>query len=447
MPSPLRNITLPKYFGMPPESHVSENIRFNSMPVLEISPHVPDFSYGLTLFRMKKAWTIDDKEQFGYHELLALYGYELDSEPLRIAFLADSFPTDSFTNEYSESQLNRITDVASQTAQEIAQMVGVKSVGAGLNKIKNALGSEGAGGALSGMIGMGQSAADTIGTGFNKMFPVLTGGGSLVSRLATGARVDFPLLWRNSAFQPSYSVTCRLYNPAPGDDEITEKYIIGPIAAILCLCLPQSKDGYTYSWPFLHKIKCKGFFDLGAAYISNVSIIKGGDQQQIAWNKRLGIVDVRIDFGGLYASMLTGEENPDQDKSSLTSYLAILKESDDIKDMYADPLSTENSTQVKISKPANIPSPQQLANGERNLNINEKAAGQPSGYKISGPGYKETVTSQNSKKIIAPQKQNSYTSGGADNVTDNENFQSGTVRRVSFEESYAATILEDIMPM
>jgi len=435
----LRIIKLPKFFGMPPDTHVSENLKLNSMPVLKITPHVPEFQAGLSLFRLKKAW--DTTKSIGYKDLLEIYGFELDSTPVRIAFIADSFPTDTFANEYADSFLNRVTDIASSGAAEIAQITGTRSAGEGVDKIANALKEAGGmAGALGSGITGAKNVVESAGQALGNTFTSLKGSGGLISKLMAGARVDFPQIWKNSGFQPSYSVTCRLYNPNPKSDEATEKYIIGPIAAILCLCLPQTEDGNTYSWPFIHKIDCPGLFSLNAAFISNVTVIKGGDQQQIAWNKRLGIVDVRIDFGGLYSSMLIGDKNPNEDRSTLMSYLSNLRQSSGTEDIYKDPENTESSKSNSTPAKTGAPTRKKLVEDEININKNKNA----SGYIIKGPGYKETVSSVGNVKT--QQKQYSYTSGGVENTTDNENFYVSTGRRVSTTDSYVADFLGDTMP-
>jgi hypothetical protein len=157
-----------------------------------------------------------------------------------------------------------------------------------------------------------------------------------------GSRFDFPMIWTDSSFQPSYTMTVRLYNPDPASLEATKKYIIGPIAALLLLGLPLSDDnkGSTYNYPFLHKIKCPGIYFLNPCFISNISVIKGGDQQQIAYNQRLSIVDVRLDFGSLFSSMLASKYTNDK-RPTLKSYLKVMEEGKDLhntddSDLYID---------------------------------------------------------------------------------------------------------------
>jgi hypothetical protein len=141
--------------------------------------------------------------------------------------------------------------------------------------------------------------------------------------LAAGGRIDFPMLWKNSTFAPSYTMTIRLYNPNPASREITAKYIIGPVAALLLLGLPQSVGEGAYSWPFIHRIWSPGIYNIDPAYISNITIVKGGDQQQISWKQRMGVVDVRIDFGSVFNSILSNASES-RNRPTLKGYLSAM---------------------------------------------------------------------------------------------------------------------------
>jgi hypothetical protein len=101
-------------------------------------------------------------------------------------------------------------------------------------------------------------------------------------------------------------MTVRLYNPNPRSVKDTKKFIVGPIVALMLLAVPITDNGSTYSWPFFHRILSPGIYDLNPGFISNITVIKGGDQQQISQQQRMGIVDVRIDVGSLFSTMVAG---------------------------------------------------------------------------------------------------------------------------------------------
>lgn len=321
-------------YGLPPSTWISDEMIVNSMPVMEITPCKPHFESGLNLFSV-----IDDTAK--YNEILSRHGFTTPN-PIKAAFLADSFPTDSFTNDYGETFLQKFTDVASMGMSQLAQMTGsqtgtqaIKNIGTAFSDI-----GKGVGGATGGIIsGAGGTAVDIAGgmerllknmqTGQAQSLSGLIGGGAnLVNKMVAGHRVDFPQVWRNSGYTPSYTATIRLYNPNPGSYETTLQYIVGPLAVFLLLALPRSDDGRTYNWPFFHKIKATGIYNLSPAVITNITVIKGGDQQQISYNQKLAIVDLRIDFTSLYNSILIEEgNNTFTNRPTLRSYLDALNSS------------------------------------------------------------------------------------------------------------------------
>jgi hypothetical protein len=310
-------------FGLPPGGHVSDHMMYNTMPILEIHPGEPELIQGLSVFRIKETREI-------FEDLLELQGF-LAPYPLRFAYIADSFPSDSFTNEYGETFLNKITDVASSGFSQLAQMTGSRTGSEALKDIGGTLskaGEEMEGPAAYALKGLGYG-ANLAGNYANKIANAFSGTsfsnvGHLINKMIAGARIDFPQVWRNSGFTPSYSVTIRLYNPRPGNERSTKRWIVGPLAILLCLVVPRSDDGQTYNWPFFHRITSSGIWDLDPAVITNLTIIKGGDQQSIGWNQRLGIVDVRLDIGSLYTSMLVEEKGLISNRPTVRTYLNAL---------------------------------------------------------------------------------------------------------------------------
>jgi hypothetical protein len=93
------------------------------------------------------------------------------------------------------------------------------------------------------------------------------------------------------------------------------------------LAIPRTQDGNTYNWPFIHQFNCPGIFTLNPGMITNITVIKGGDSQQIAWNNRMGIVDVRLEIGSLFASMVAEEGDVKLlNRPTLNSYLKNLED-------------------------------------------------------------------------------------------------------------------------
>ena len=55
-----------------------------------------------------------------------------------------------------------------------------------------------------------------------------------------------------------------------------------------------------------------------------MTVVKGGDQQQIAYNQRLGIVDIRLEFAGLFTSLYHSTKT--ENRTTLKEYLKVLTE-------------------------------------------------------------------------------------------------------------------------
>lgn len=337
---------LQNIFGLPPwniEPRTNE-VMLNSMPIAEIIPSEPSFQHGLDLFSLNSAWD-------AYSSLLKSYGFEFEPgvKSIKVAFLADSFPTDTFQNEYGENFLQKFTAGVSEGAASLAQIMGVKSGTEAFKRIQRSLEKKGTAGKLvGGLMGKGAEMAESV-------LSAIPGGGTvrggvgIASRLMAGARIDFPQVWKTSSFTPSYTMTVRLYNPDPRSDRSTQKYIVGPLAALMLLGLPRTVDGGTYNWPFLHKIRAAGIYDLDPAYIGSITVVKGGDQQQISYNQRLGLVDVRIDFGSLYSTLIAGR-NITAGRPTLKKYLDGISKKRSVSnrtgDLKLDKVSTTITTQL-----------------------------------------------------------------------------------------------------
>lgn len=344
-------------FGLPPleNLYVSKHVVLETLPIAEITPCSPSFADGMTLFRAKEDWETYDK-------ILSNLDYSV-SHPIKVAFLADGFPTDSFNNEYGENFLQKFTDTASSAFGQMAQMAGEKNASDAVRKMSQEF-SE-IGGKTGGAIGTILSTAGSAGSGAANSFDALKAAlnnspsnsfnflgksMNMLDKMLAGQRIDFPQVWSSSSFAPSYTMTIRLYNPVPGNASAISEFIIGPLAALLCLATPLTDDGHTYSWPLLQKVKCKGLFILDPAVITNITVIKGGDNQQIAWNQRLGIVDVRISFASLFNTMVVEKSGASiTNRPTVSNYLNVLFEEKSAKGHYSNAKSSAGVMQSSAS--------------------------------------------------------------------------------------------------
>jgi hypothetical protein len=291
-------------FGMPPGTHVSDAVLKASMPTASITPCEPEFSRGLSLFTLNES-----KGKTKYDEILHNVGFSLSGKSVNVAYLADNFPTDTFNNEYGETFLDKFSQVASSGLGDLAQIAGWTDYKVAKDQATNLMNAMPGGKVASDYLAKLMNKTDTTMNNnlTEKNRSMYDSMKSAMQGIVTGARVDFPQVWKNSSFTPSYSMTIRLYNPNPGSEKDTRKYIVGPIAALVALGIPKvSEDSSMYKWPLLCKVRSPGIYNLNAAYINSIAVIKGGDQQSIAYNQNLAMCDVRIDFGSLYSSILSG---------------------------------------------------------------------------------------------------------------------------------------------
>lgn len=326
-----------KDIGLPPSSRIpsSNSIRQNMFILCSIQPAVAQWAEGLKSFRLLNAFSsipVKGIEKC-YMDLLKENGFTYNSpnNALNLHCTIDSLPSETFSNEYGDTFLSKIGDVVSEAAGDISQMTGGRTAGAIYNNItsefqKSSSGTlQTLGGFMQGAEEGAKGIMDALKSAAGKSGGVLTGASDWAGKLLAGQRVDFPSVWKNSGFQPSYSINLKLYNPNPGNDEATEKYIIGPLTAILLLTLPYG-DGESYSWPFFCRVDAPGLFSLPAAGISNITITKGGDQQLISYRQSLGEVDVRVDFQSLFSTMVTGYYDPKtSSRLCLSTYLDNLR--------------------------------------------------------------------------------------------------------------------------
>ena len=412
---PLSNSNvLQRTFGYPPKNLEDRTnlMIWKSMPVVTFFPSTPHFQSGLDLFSLKPAW----KE---YSELLEGNGFKTPNtvnDGIRLAYLADNFPTDSFTNEYGENFLQKFTDVASEGAASIAQMMGASSATQAFQAAQRNLSAsdsavaKGAGKSMDYIGNIAKTGMDAL-SQVPMVGKTAASGVNIVNKLMAGSRIDFPMVWKSSGFQPSYSFTVRLYNPYPQDVDYTNKYIVGPIASILLLGVPRSQNSSTFTWPFLHRVECPGLFDLDPGFISNITVVKGGDQQQIALNQRLGIVDIRIDVGSLYSSMLGGSDKVTSNRPTVLKYANAVAGQ--------KPITSRKDDNLRFKRKAGDGPQGDRAVGAVSRGEAIRMSGQQ--YTISTPGGTRTLTYR-TPKGVSPKIQANATgvdeSGTGDTSTD-----------------------------
>ncbi len=281
----------------------------------KIIPSTAKLQKGLNIFECATDWEnyVSTLSQFGY----GLSNYRLGG--ITLVCNADSFPTETFQNDYGASFLQSATDVISPGIQDIMQFTGATSAADAARKIGRLFPE---GGMLQAGAGKVATTIEGMQTWANKNVGPAA---AVINAMLTGGRVDFPQIWKSSSWAPSYSLSIRLMNPRSGSEEAYEKFIVGPLCALLLLGLPHSAgSAHIYKWPFIHQIEITGLMGVKAAALTSISVSKGGDQAGVAMTQRPWLVDVKLDFVSLYSVLVTSTATQ-SDAPTLDRYLDVLR--------------------------------------------------------------------------------------------------------------------------
>jgi hypothetical protein len=376
--NPVRSnlVSLDPIIGFPPYTQgpvVMKNLQENAIPLVLITPCVPDFQMGMTLFSAKP-------QNDEYRDLVRNLGY-IVTMPLTIAFIPDVPVSETITNEYGESFLNRMTDVVSSGFSEINQILGKKKIEESARQVEEI--GKAAGGMVGGAMRLGGAAGLQAAEAIKAFGNAISKGtGDLASKLLAGGRIDFPFVWKNSAYSITTSVTVRLYNPKPGVDSMHERYIVGPLVALLALATPTSDHMNVYSWPFFHKIKCPGYFNIDPGTITSISVTRGAENQ-ISWGQRPSLVDVRIDFGSLHSVMLNSIDPASANRPSIIQLRNSLLQKRHVYTVYMKPqVKTDSTVTVQSDLDKNLELVKSTKNAsapvvvEKNLDLINKRVSQ-----------------------------------------------------------------------
>lgn len=320
-------MTTPEYIGWPgatdeeailevkegyPSSY-PKNMRdqiLKTMPVVYIRPCTQRFAAGLELYTLNpdEGWT-------KYKEYLAASGVEISPDSgnqLKIIYNNVSSLGESYSSNFSQSSLASAMDnAASQGMQDLMYISGmnVEELGHAAQQSSNS--------AIK-MIGdLGISGLEKLEGGVDKLpTPQLQKIGKAMTNFLKNpdSRLDFPLMWRSSSYSASYNLGIRLYNPQPKNNQYFESLIVGSLGAILGLCLPVAgeDDEDLFKWPFICKVEIPGLMRMDAAYVSNISVVKGGDVNDLSWNQkwiRPNLVDLQLTLTPLYNVMIMSKIN------------------------------------------------------------------------------------------------------------------------------------------
>jgi len=239
--------------------------------------------------------------------------FSKNPDGITVAFQHMSPVSESYSNDFSQNSLLAGLTSGNQNLQDIGMLMGAEGSYEALKGKAEGTKYEGI---FEGIEDMQQKAID-LGAKFggNSMATFTKDTTELMKKL--DHKIDFPMMWRGSSFSTSYTLMIRLYNPIPLNDDYYERLIIAPLMALLAFVCPKSTDGKTWTYPFIMKFSIPGRADLRAAYCSNLSVVKGGDVNDVAYNSRPNMIDINMSINPVHSVKLFSTEELTSDAPSL----------------------------------------------------------------------------------------------------------------------------------
>jgi hypothetical protein len=371
-------------FGYP--GNINNRLVRASFPVVTIIPAMPtqnEAADGLHIYTLDSATGIKEynktvmqcvPDEATNPELakLRIKAGQTELRAIHVAHLNEGPPSESFSQDYGPSFLEEmLSGIGQGNINDLRFLTGAKSGSEAYQALQNRLGA-----GTSGVLGTVAGAVAQVGLEVKQkqaeIYEVLVGalgrsmGTAGLTNLLSGSKVDFPSIWRGSAFSTSHSITCRLYNPFAGNETSYCKYILAPLIKLLAFVLPRKDEGagLTYNHPVLIRAYCTGLWEIPAGYVQSIEVIKGGDTNDLSFKHHPGIVDVRMTFGEIYGVMTPHIENS-PDRHTASKYIQNLLDdpSIDLTNLYTDDppppetLRGESSVAGRQSETNPVPEP------------------------------------------------------------------------------------------
>ena len=232
---------------------------------------------------------------------------------ITVAFQHMSPISESYSNEFSQNSILANIGGGKENLQDIGMLLGPdgtfdtlkeKAQGTGYDRAFDLLDKS-----QAGLENLARKIGGDAGKAFTK---------DIIDTLKKfDHKIDFPMMWRGSSFSTSYSLMIRLFNPVATNDDWYERLIVAPLMALLAFVCPRSTDGKTWTYPFVMKFDIPGRASLQSAYCSNISVVKGGDVNDVAYNSRPNMVDINMTINPVHSVKLLSTEPMTSDAPSL----------------------------------------------------------------------------------------------------------------------------------
>lgn len=304
---------------------------------------------GHTLF------TLDpDEGRSRWSQIITKSGGTDTSLPLNLAFLNEGPISESWTNDYGDSEFENWLQNFSVGGKlgELRGITGEKSLPEAFKKSLKGFEEKG------GLTGLASWGLSSIGGGTMSVAEGVSravAGDGLV-RIVSGSKLDYPMLWKGTSYSANYTITVRLYNPLPLDEKAYQKFIINPLIKILAFVVPITDSDFTFNFPVLVRAECSGLFNIPAGFVSSVDVVKGGDINDVSLSQQPGIVDVRINITNLYSTMVASSDyTQHKDRPTLKNYIENMKDKAKYKYWYNGRISGGGSSNKNTNTTNSVP--------------------------------------------------------------------------------------------
>jgi len=273
-----------------------------------------------------------------------------NTDGLTVMFQHMSPMSESYTNSFSQNSVLSGLAQGNEMASDVGMMFGG---GEGIMPFLSGLSPE--------LADMAKNMNTKMQGAANKMSPKA---GAMYSDISNAAmnwdkKIDFPMMWRGSSFSASYSMQIRLYNPMPDSDDMYQRLIVAPLMCLLAFVCPRSDNGRLWTYPYVMKFTIPGRVHLNAAFCSSMSVVKGGDVNDVAWNSRPNIVDVQMEIQPVHSVKMLSKGTVKGDAPTLRDEVDLVFMSDIDKNLRIAPGgqiggNIESGNEPVVSNDANI---------------------------------------------------------------------------------------------
>lgn len=309
---------IPKYIGYPGKQtrggydasddfdKIYDEIVDDRIVVATIKPGVPEItSKDANVYDFKNAW---DK----YVADLSDLGIDPPdgSQELNIVISQLSPITRSYQNNYGDSKVLPTGNILGEALSDIIQLAGNNT-----EEIEAFLKSK-EGDTLRSLAGKGVHGYNALINAFRNLVNQVSSKvgdnttGNLIRTIGNTAadlakspqsKIGWPKMWRDCSFSQTYQLNTRLYCFSTDQKEDYDNNIRACVAALELFVTPKSDKGALYTAPYIVDFEIPGMIYFPQAYVSEMSVIEGGNEGDFAQTGRPNVVDITMSIQNMYS--------------------------------------------------------------------------------------------------------------------------------------------------